>query len=307
MALKPLKEILEQSLELQDLAGVSSSTKLEEPYILTPEEEEQAMEHAIISAKKWYAWRMNRLKPSQLEIECKLDELKLEEFVDREQVLQQANSIKHQDIWHREQVKKRRLEDQQKQEELKKIWTAIQMYRLMRWTSINEFEKDLIENDDTMLLIKTLCFFLSRDPRFETELGYSLKKGLIIRGVSGLGKTYLAQCVSKNELNPVTIINMKEVERAVKADGVFEPKAKGVLYLDDVGTEEPIINHYGTKVHWFKSFIELYYLNQPFNRLILSTNISFAEIEERYTHRVRSRMKDMFNVVDIVGEDLRGL
>jgi len=79
------------------------------------------------------------------------------------------------------------------------------------------------------------------------------------------------------------------------------------LYLDDVGTEEPIVNHYGTKINWFKNFIEMYYLkNKPFNKLIISTNNSFDEIESKYGFRVRSRIKDMFNIIDVQGKDMRG-
>jgi hypothetical protein len=305
MEAKSIGEVIQSNPEYQAQAEALSLTS-SEPYILTPEEEAQAIDHAITEAKKWYAWRMNRLKPSQFEIEAKLSGVNFDELVNRQEVLQKANSIKHQSIWHEERKALRLKEEKDKVEQLEKEWSASQMYRLMRWTAINQFGKDLVESNDTFPLIRVLCFFLSRDPRFEKDLGYSLKKGLLIRGVSGLGKTFLAECVSANELNPITIINLKEIEKAVKQDGDFEPRAKKILYLDDVGTEEVPINYYGTKVNWFKSFIELYYMKQPFNRLIVSTNISPDEIEERYTHRVRSRMREMFNVVDVTGEDLRG-
>ena len=44
----------------------------------------------------------------------------------------------------------------------------------------------------------------------------------------------------------------------------------------------------------------------PFNKLIISTNNSFDELESKYGFRVRSRLKDMFNIIDVDGKDLRG-
>ena len=79
-----------------------------------------------------------------------------------------------------------------------------------------------------------------------------------------------------------------------------------VIYLDDVGTEESTLNVYGTKITWFKDFIENYSLDKlkP-NKLIISTNCNFDEIEEKYTGRVRSRMAEMFNFIKVTGTDRR--
>jgi DNA replication protein DnaC len=179
----------------------------------------------------------------------------------------------------------------------------------MKWTSRNVLGKEFILNEDNKRLITTLCYFFSADQRFETELNFSMKKGLLIRGISGLGKTHLVKCLENNELNPVLILSMIEISEEIKQEGEYQIKVgdKKIIYLDDVGTEEATINHYGTKINFFKNFIEGYYLrNSPFNRLIISTNNSAAEIEEKYGFRVRSRMRDMFNVIDIHGRDMRG-
>ncbi len=74
-----------------------------------------------------------------------------------------------------------------------------------------------------------------------------------------------------------------------------------------MGTEEPRIVHYGTTVTWFKNFIEQYYLVQRknFSGLIISTNNDFDELEDKYGFRVRSRLREMFNIVDVEGNDMR--
>jgi DNA replication protein DnaC len=300
-------------LHLQKLAERLNLTPHDaepEPYILTPEEEERIIANEITSLKKYAAWRMFDKTVSEQEIQMRLCEIDWNAKIDRHEILNRANSNKNYEIWQKSQREREKQQAIEQAEALRKQCTAKYMYNLMAWTSKNVYSKDLIVNDDTMPLIKALCFFLSRDPRFETELGYCLNKGLLIRGISGLGKTHLVKCLADNPLNPIHVLSMIEVTDHIKADGEYtvDPGARKVLYLDDVGTEEATVNHYGTKITFFKNFIEMYYLkNRHAANLIISTNNSFAEIEEKYGFRVRSRVKDMFNIVDVKGKDLRGL
>lgn len=278
-------------------------------YVLTPEEENRVIENAIKSLKEYKEYKLKIAKCPDGLIAAKINSIDWNAEIDREKILAAANSNKLQDLWHKQQREKEKEAEQTRQKELVETWTAKSMYRLMQWTSRNIFGKDLIINSDNKRLITALCFFLSRDRRFETELGYSLKKGLLIRGISGLGKTYLVRCVEKNDLNPILILSMIEIADQIKQEGEYQVHLgdNKIIYLDDVGTEEATVNHYGTKINFFKNFIELVYLNnRPFNQLMFSTNNSFAEIEEKYGFRVRSRMKDMFNVIDVSGKDMRG-
>jgi DNA replication protein DnaC len=285
----------------------------QEPYILTKEEEEGIIEHAIAEAKKHLVWKMSQLAALPEQIESRLSQIDWNAQIDRNELLKRSNMLKHHDQWQKEQRKKDKETEENRKKELRELWTANRMFKLMSWTSQNEFGKKLIVNDDTKKLITALCFFVSRDKRFETDfdsqLKYSLNKGLLIRGISGLGKTHLVKCLSKNELNPILVLSMIEISEEIKEHGEYNiPTSNSkILYLDDVGTEESVINHYGTKINFFKSFIEGIYLrNKTFNNLIISTNNSFSEIQEKYGFRVRSRIKDMFNIFDVSGQDMRG-
>lgn len=280
-----------------------------EPYILTPEEEKSAIENEKISIARYITWKMKGLVFSDAQIFEKISSLDWSKEIDEKEILKRANSNKHYGVWQQQQRELEKKEIILKQEKLKEQYTAKNLYRFMQWTSETEFGKRLILHDNNKHLIKSLCYFISRDEKFETELGYSLKKGIVIRGVSGLGKTHLVQCISKNELNPILILSILDITGDIKSDGEYEVKLGNnkIIYLDDVGTEEPTVNHFGTKISFFKNFIESYYLrNKNFNCLMFSTNNSFSEIEEKYGFRVRSRMKDMFNIIDITGEDMRG-
>lgn len=299
-------------METKELADQWSSTKPDEEkeeYILTPQEEALAIDHAITSLKKYAAWRMADKGLSEIEIMSRISQMDFPSMIDREKILATANSNKQYDQWQRNKREQERKEAETKVQEIRTFWTAKNVLKLMKWTSENEFGKALIMNHNTTTLIKALCFFLSEDARFESELGYSFQRGLLIRGVSGLGKTFLVQCSKNNELNPVLIQSMIEITEQIKSEGEFQISMMGnkILYLDDVGTEETPVKHYGTNINWFKDFLELYYSKRrPFNKLMISTNLSFRQLEEKYGFRVRSRMKDMLNVIDVQGEDLRG-
>lgn len=299
-----------ENLKLQLLAKNLNLTGLDEKPeedILTPQEKENAIDYEINQAKKHKAWKLAQMGASEEQILAKLASINWFAEIDNIEVLKNANSNKHYAIWQQEQRKKEKEVETNNYLELQKRCNAKYFYNLMAWTSENTFDKKFILHEDNQPLIRAICFFFSKDVRFKTELKFDLNKGLFIRGVSGLGKTHLFRCIEKNEIRPIDIISMIDITETVKEEGSFNLQQTGVLYLDDVGTEEAVVNHYGTKISWFKNFIELYYLkNKPFDRLIISTNNSFDEIEAKYGFRVRSRIKDMFNIIDVQGKDMRG-
>lgn len=302
---------------MKSLARRLSLTDLEdekEKYILTPEDEGKVIHHHIKRARDHEEWKLNNLEDggviSKEEIEKRLSLINWEEKIDRSKILKAANSTKLQEAWHKEQREKEIELEVEKQKQLKDSWTARTIYSLMKYTAATTYGKTLIVNEQTLKLITTICYFLSEDPRFEADLGYSLKKGLLIRGIAGLGKTFLLKCAADNGLNPVQIISMIEITNELRSTGEFvvEMDGRKVLYLDDVGTEEPVVVFYGTRISFFKNYIEVYYLrNKAYRDLIISTNNSFDELEEKYGFRVRSRIKDIFNIIDVTGTDMRGL
>lgn len=298
---KPISQILE---------GQSSSTKLEEnyEYVLTAEEEKIAIDHAIKREKDFVEWKLIGVFKTKREVMEKMAEINFSERVNVKDVLRIANENKLYQLWEQGQREKEREEVERKRREAKEFWTAKRMFSLMRITSEKKFDKKFVMDEHNEKLIRAVCYMLSDDPRIETELGFSANKGLLIRGVSGLGKTYVVRCVEDNELNPILNLSMIEITDELKSSGEFSINlgSKKVVYLDDVGTEETPVLFYGTRINFFKDFIEkTYHMNSKFNRLIVSTNINFQQIETKYGFRVRSRMREMFNVLDVSGEDRR--
>lgn len=283
-------------------------------YVLTPEDEERAISHAIEQKKKHMAFKLANAGFSEMEILSRISQVNWDMEIDKKEILTIANSNKSHFIWENDQRYKERERQVQLQEKAKAerrllkemfCWENLRIWA--RDVSLKEYGKNLISNENSFKLLYTICLFLSEDKKFETELGFSLKKGLLLRGISGIGKTYLPTCLKDNPLNPIKIVNILEITDYVKEDGEYEVRTNGKIFcIDDIGTEPTPIKHYGTDINWFKNFIELYYAKkQPFNRVIISTNLNFELLTEKYGYRVTSRMKEMFNTINVEGTDLR--
>lgn len=296
--------------ELNKLAKTLSLTEsqVSEPYVLTPEDEIKAITYAIERAQKFMAWKMRRILKTEDEIWHKIAQVDWREKIDRNEVLQKANSIKNQELWQQTRREADKERERQRLTELRQYWTYGRIYKLMKYNSLNVFGKELDETPDNLPTIKALCFFLSRDDRFATELKFDKIKGLLIRGPSDTGKTHLVRCCENNGLNPIHTITMLDVTEKVTEEGKYQidSQGKSIIYIDDVGTEEASVKHYGTTILWFKNYIEtVYHRTKCFNHLIITTNLNFQQLTDQYGFRVSSRMREMFNVIDLKGGGYR--
>lgn len=296
-----------QPIKLTELAGESSL--IDEPleYILTPEEEQTIVAVQIRDMVNRAYVDMMGVGLTKSEAEARIAETDWASKIDKEALFKRSNSNKHYQLWEKSQRQAERDEADRKAQELKEQWTANRFLSLLRYTSENRFGKTLIVNDNTLPLIRVACYFLSSDKRFETDLKLSLNKGLYLRGDSGRGKTHVFECLKRNKLQPIAIFSMIEITQQVSEEGKCVLSAPGhIIYLDDVGSESTPVMFYKNEIHWFKDFIELWYAKKlPFSNLMISTNLSKKQIEEKYGYRVRSRMEEMFNIINVEGEDMR--
>ena len=227
---------------------------------------------------------------------------------DREELLKKANEKKHY------QVEKSRMQleeyNRRKEEYDKHIeyWSAGRMFGLLSAESREVYGKEFEYNKDNELAVKALCFFLSNDIRFETELGFDFKKGIMLRGKYGVGKTHIIKCLKDNGIKPITIMSMIEIREKIIDDGYCRwGKSKtNINYIDDVGSEDLPIMHFGTKHNWFKDYIEeRYFQNSEYSKIIFSTNLTIKEMTEKYSERVTERIAEMFNIIDVKGTSKR--
>lgn len=137
---------------------------------------------------------------------------------------------------------------------------------------------------------------------------------LFITGSSGLGKTYLTNCIT-NELlgNGYSVVyqsaasmfrfledyKFDKIEREANENHYKSIYDCDLLIIDDLGTEFPTT--YTNSV--FFDLLNTRILNNK--KLIISTNTNIKDIEKRYTERVSSRIIGEFVMISLFGKDIR--
>jgi DNA replication protein DnaC len=142
------------------------------------------------------------------------------------------------------------------------------------------------------------------------------RKNLLFTGKTGLGKTFLLNCLAKAILDKgytvlkITSYNLFEhlfknafqnnsEDSLLVKDGIFEVDT---LIIDDLGTETRRNNF--TAEELFNILNERYLQRK---HTFLSTNLSLADLHEYYSDRVTSRLFDTQNtiILQFQGQDIR--
>lgn len=143
----------------------------------------------------------------------------------------------------------------------------------------------------------------------------SLDKGILLIGSTGCGKStifdvYKSVCQNAQLPNPIKgrFVSANDMHLDFNASGSESIRKyfTNDLIIDDFGTEE-IASHFGNKVEAVRMVVEQRYLNAKSTgiKTHASTNLTPEEIGNKYGSRVRSRLKEMFNVIRMKGTDLR--
>jgi DNA replication protein DnaC len=167
-----------------------------------------------------------------------------------------------------------------------------------------KFGKDFrIHNEDIKTLHKLIIYMIHEDVQCEKH-GIDLKKGILITGPVGCGKTTWMQIIQ-------TII-LPEQNFQVKStrDIAFEFNQNGfdtiqtygkrqrALCLDDIGVEQNI-KFYGNECNTIAEILLQRYDLLVNHQIVThaTTNLTAQEIENLYGKRVRSRLRKMFNLI----------
>lgn len=184
-----------------------------------------------------------------------------------------------------------------------------------------EFE---LNEEDKRIYSLVLKYFYS-DPQFEQETPFfSLKKGLMIRGNVGVGKTMLMRSIldfffSTYNIRPFVIksctsLNVdfmkngsETIEKNTWKSFSYSQKKPVSVCFDDLGVEMLNSSHYSNKINLMQMVLlgryELFIENGM--KTFITTNLIGDDIEERYGYRVRSRLREMCNDIPYKGEDRR--
>jgi ABC-type polar amino acid transport system ATPase subunit len=156
---------------------------------------------------------------------------------------------------------------------------------------------------DHNILYKLICYAI-RDEERCTELGMDINKGIILAGPVGCGKSAFMNLI--NEFNypdrRYKILSTKEVAVFYNIEGYkyinnIADHLKHYCF-DDLGVE-PFLKHMGNECNTMEFILfKRYDLFKTQGILThITTNLNADQVESIYGTRIRSRMREMFNLV----------
>lgn len=158
--------------------------------------------------------------------------------------------------------------------------------------------------------IYKLLIYAVRDKNEAYKLKLDLRKGILLSGRIGCGKTSLMRLLKDftYPLDDYKIKTCREIAFEFAKNGYDAMSAYNQLQnkssrlasycFDDLGSEQQI-KHYGNDCNVMAEILISRYEHFIINNSIthITTNLSASEIEAFYGNRVRSRMREMFNLI----------
>ena len=156
--------------------------------------------------------------------------------------------------------------------------------------------------------IKNLAF------RFIENFDDPNEKNLLFTGNTGLGKTYISNCIANELLKkgktvlyqtaPIMLDAIIDYRFGKTNDFIYNNILNAdLLIIDDLGTE----NLNGVKFTELFNVINTRLLNQNnhITKTIISTNLSLNNLFQNYDERIFSRLAGYYNICRFYGDDIR--
>lgn len=163
--------------------------------------------------------------------------------------------------------------------------------------------------EDEPIILRLVAYFL-KDETICNKAGISLQKGILLSGPIGSGKTSLMNLMKhitptehKFAVKPCRDISFEFIQDGYE---VIHRYSKGKLYessvrnycFDDLGTENNL-KYFGNECNVMAEILLSRYDLFVSRKLQthITTNLSASEIEKQYGNRVRSRLREMVNLI----------
>lgn len=160
-----------------------------------------------------------------------------------------------------------------------------------------------IDLSDKLTLYKMISYSVGASNVCE-EYGLDLKKGILLLGPVGCGKTSLITLLNEFVFptQKYQVKSTRDIATEFHKEGFEIIQNYGLrhkaLCLDDLGVEQNM-KYYGNECNTIgEILLHRYDLYMNFGILThATTNLNATELEELYGNRVRSRLRSMFNLV----------
>lgn len=163
-------------------------------------------------------------------------------------------------------------------------------------------KKFKVYREDREIIYK-LCLYFIRDRERCSQYGIDIDKGLLLSGPVGCGKTSLIKLMKHlvPHQRSYVVIPCRNIVFSFNHIGhkAIEDYGNSQFFcFDDLGVE-PMGRHFGKDCNVMGEILLSRYdlfLNHK-RKTHATTNLNAQELEERYGNRVRSRMRQLFNLV----------
>ena len=167
-----------------------------------------------------------------------------------------------------------------------------------------------IEATDHELIYK-LCIIMIQDQVNAQKKGLHLNKGILLSGPVGVGKTSLMQLIPEICYRPplYKLVPTREITFAYNEHGskiITQYGSYNAYCFDDLGLE-PTGRFYGKDANVmaevmlsrYEFYRKCHQQKYFFQRKVahFTTNLNASEIEKRYGKRVRSKLREMLNLI----------
>ncbi|MFN5443662.1 MAG: ATPase [Crocinitomicaceae bacterium] len=160
-----------------------------------------------------------------------------------------------------------------------------------------------IQKEDYTLIRKMICYAI-RDEEACQKYQIDMNKGILLLGPVGSGKTSLMNLIRDffpTSFRPI-IKSTREISYEFNQEGYATidkyGKTEKVFCFDDLGVESSL-KHYGNECNTMGEIILSRYDQYIQSGMIthVTTNLNSVELEKMYGVRVRSRLREMFNLI----------
>lgn len=204
-------------------------------------------------------------------------------------------------------------EVRRKSEQSMELLNANQMGSKFMKTYHEKFGRDFVIDEWSTPIIRLLCQYFTNDPKFE-ESGYSLKKGILLHGGVGSGKTSILSCFTSNQRQSFRMMDCISVSQGFAKTGYdsLNDLVEGEVNrwpreswgqkiftycFDDLGVETEK-KHFGNETNVMSELIQMIYERKTMlPNVHFTTNLNAEQIKEIYGTRVASRLREMVNII----------
>ena len=230
----------------------------------------------------------------------------------------------------------------QMREDLMQPWTPKDMWQFVKQRGTialrertGDHTVEFVATKEQIPIFKALCLYFTNNKEFEnlnhedyntTGLPFSLQKGIWLWGNPGVGKTLIMAMFSRNKKQCYRLLQCPKIVASynLKDNGGYdairqyariwlEPVGASNFFQDtigicynDLGTEPIRAMNYGNEINVMETlFLETYESKVPFHHRHVTTNLTADQVEACYGVRIKDRIRESFNVLELHGKSLR--